>query len=1546
MNKIFKIIVCFITVCISFVQVQASSLDFFHPDLESEQTDFNDENEIFIYVDGDGSVDITIDENAETYYSTSAEPLELTISGNDNQSVSITANGNDDCLIAMWGVFEEDESSYSVIEEKEQSYTASFQFQDTRLMQISFATEEQINSYNSVNVSRKARAITAPSSLFEKGAGYTFSGKLTIENDDIYADTFKVSYVDGELSQLSSYFSSGEITLHCLVPGDIAPTTNISVYGLYAPIYHTYHATITKIDYDAQKLWISVYTDPLKTANGNDLKGYNGGKVVGYQTVGRTEQYGGEIELELPQGQVSIEKIDTDGSTVIGAHLVLYSGNKVIDEWDTDGTNKVITASPGTYRIEETVVPEGYIKALPVEITIESGKKSVYSMKDGRIGVIKKNQVTDEVVSGVHFVVKDENNEIVDEWYSTNDVHYVSNLIEGQTYTLIEQKPANGYEQMNPITLKADCNETQIIRAYNMPKKILASVIKVDQFDNKTRLQGAEFTLFYGDGTVATLINGNPAIVTTDYNGEANFDVYWNSAHEEYYIMETKAPEGYINTHEGEKIPVSSAINLLNTSQKFVVKDTANTSIQILKVDQSTGGAAQGNTTLQGATYEVYDSSTGKSISELGLESTLTIGSDGFSNVINYLPFDREYYALETKAPEGYILNTEKIPLKLNECNLIKNKRTLLVKTEDEIVHGSLEIIKHYNKKQDSQIDDDYEEGATFAVILNKYIEKYRTVEEAVKHIDEYTKMEYAIVTTDKNGYAKTGNLAYGKYTVKQISATDPESILCEDTYDYEVKGTYHNPIETISFTNYRREYSLTITKRNLETGRKITFSSALFKVKKIKDANGNTVNEYVSQKIGTNTYDVFKTVSMNPGEAEERVYFSANEPSGEVTTPLTVTAGEYQIEEIDSPNNFILSGPIVVSVNASAVTEVSEDDTAIKNIDIYDERAYGKLIFSKYISETDHDVTLIDRNDLSGIEYSLIAKENIVNPEDGSIITKKGKVYQSFNLSKDGTAVIEKIPLGKYILKETKTSHGILLSSKTYDVTFTQNDKLLKEYPVVLEETDDTILMSFSKTDPNGKYISGATLVIKDELGNEVLSFVSKDQPYIIEGLDSNRVYTLEEKEVPEGYVKSESIVFKPANNSEIQMVSMCDGITTIEKLNDDGELIKNAELQVVDAITLQVVDHWETDGKSHAVSGLIEGKDYLLQEVNAPQGYVRRNDIHFTATKSEQNIQLVNTRVRISKQDFNGNNVIGAHLTITDEDGNVVDEYDTDEGIHYINNLIEGHKYTITETYAPNGYYYCESTTFVASGRHDQIIEMIDANIRYYIKKVDDHGESVSGVTLTLYDLTDEKEVDSWVTTDEEKEFSEELIAEHEYKLTETEIVNGVYRSQDLIFKVDREYQGTEIHIQMIDELSQISIRKVDENGETLKGAKFEIYEVEDIDENGNITLVKDDTGNPVCVYSFVSSEESEDVSSYLNTEKQYLIHETAAPSGYSVSDEIVFTITGNNENHQIIMVKDTKLPNVKTGYQSDLLLKFGIFFLSLFGMLVSIFMIRTYR
>lgn len=251
------------------------------------------------------------------------------------------------------------------------------------------------------------------------------------------------------------------------------------------------------------------------------------------------------------------------------------------------------------------------------------------------------------------------------------------------------------------------------------------------------------------------------------------------------------------------------------------------------------------------------------------------------------------------------------------------------------------------------------------------------------------------------------------------------------------------------------------------------------------------------------------------------------------------------------------------------------------------------------------------------------------------------------------------------------------------------------------------------------------------------------------------------------------------------------------------------------------------------------------------------------------------------MTKVDIAGNEIEGAKMTVTDENGKVVDSWISSKDAHNISNLEEGKKYVLHEIYAPDEYVLSTDIEFeVTTNKATQELKMIDKQVT--ISKEDIGGNEIEGATLVVTSTKTKNIVDKWVSTKEPHKVSG-LIEGETYVLHEEIVVNGYVKATDIEFTVtsDKETQN----IVMIDKV--VEIVKTDlTTGEELEGAELQV-----VDEDGNV------------IDEWISTKEPHIVKG-LEENKNYKLIEKTAPYGYEITEEIDFTVTEDKETQRIEM------------------------------------------
>lgn len=373
-------------------------------------------------------------------------------------------------------------------------------------------------------------------------------------------------------------------------------------------------------------------------------------------------------------------------------------------------------------------------------------------------------------------------------------------------------------------------------------------------------------------------------------------------------------------------------------------------------------------------------------------------------------------------------------------------------------------------------------------------------------------------------------------------------------------------------------------------------------------------------------------TKTNSKGDLLDEATFKVTNDNGfeqEVTTENgkilieQLKVGKYYIQEISAPKGYIVN---------SEKYEIEVKANEIAKQTITDEKPTGTIEIEKsVIFRADMDTSIVNTEDLSGIKFNLLAKENIVDT-DGSVIYKKGEVINTYNLDNTGNLKITKLPMGKYEIQEIETLDGLVLDNTKYEVEFVQKDDTTKVYKEKLEISNETTVVEFSKQDITGdKELEGAELTVYDEQGNIIDTWTSGTKTHFIEGLVVGNTYTLREDLTPLGYVKATDIEFTIENMAEIQHVTMVDKVVEVTKTDfTTSEEIEGARLEVTDEEG-NIVDSWTSTKESHKIQGLEEDKTYTLIETTAPNGYEIAESIVFTVSndKETQKIEMKDRKI-----------------------------------------------------------------------------------------------------------------------------------------------------------------------------------------------------------------------------------------------------------------------------------------------------------------------------
>ncbi|MCI9365864.1 MAG: hypothetical protein HFJ54_04650 [Clostridia bacterium] len=1107
----------------------------------------------------------------------------------------------------------------------------------------------------------------------------------------------------------------------------------------------------------------------------------------------------------------------------------------------------------------------------------------------GRLELSKLNTNRD-LVDGAIFTVTGENGFNQDVQVKGGKIT-LERLKKGN-YTITEKSSPNGY-LLNTETYTVTITPNQTTKQAIVNNEPTGSITVEKTNSNGDKVQGAKFTIKANEDiynvakTVKYYTRGETvAIITTDRTGIANKDELPLG---KYIVEEIEVPTGYLLNTEKKTVTLKYKDQNTNVIYESVTveNDEPTGNLTIEKTDRDTGNknrvdkkSHHGDATLKGTVYTLYAkekitnvAGTVTYFSKDEQIATFTFNEYGIAsikitnnstpaeisvsgNMIKGLPMGK-YYAKETTVPTGYMKDTNIYDYTFSYRDMNTKTIEIAGTVKNTVQKAPFEVIKVTTNDNTTA---EVVANAEFTAILSKYVDFYGSFDEAKKHLSEFASDEYSIFRTGSDGHGISGLLAYGEYTVNETYTPSPEIETVEQFY-VTIDRDSKTPVKELVENDLPFESYIKLQKQDKKTGKFVTYSNATFELYRLNEETNKW--EQVECKVG-NQY--FKSWTTN------------NE--GIARTENKLEAGKYKLTEIKNPTGFLqLDEELIFKVdNRNSTLNYDKDWDAWITVTAKNEQPTGTLKLNKKVNlREDVDKTMIKDIDFTQISFELVAKENVIDYADGSVIYEKDKRVGTYNLKADGTLTVENLPMGKYYLKELTTIDGAVLDQTEHEVVFEQKDTKTKVYTVNLNIENETTCIEISKTDITGeKELIGAKLSVIDENNEVIDSWTSTEKTHKIEGLKVGETYTLKEEIAPNGYVKATEIKFTVNNTADIQKVTMIDKIVEMTKEDFGGKEIEGAELKVVDKDG-KVVDSWTSTKEPHRINGLVEGESYTLYEDYAPDGFVISTEIEFTVTldKETQKVTMVDKVVEVLKTDIDGNAIEGATLTITStKTKNIVDKWETTTEAHKVSGLIEGQSYILHEEKVVDGYVKATDIEFiVTTDKETQEIIMIDKVVEI-IKTDLVTGEEIEGAELQVVD-EDGNVIDEWTSTKEPHKVTG-LEENKNYKLIEKTAPYGYEITEEISFTVTEDKETQKIEMKDMPILTDIKVVKIDSQTKEIIKEKFTfgIYEDEECTK-----LIKELKSNKED--GFVTFEDLRYGTFY--------IKELKSPNGYELSNRI---------------------------------------------------------
>ena len=1043
-------------------------------------------------------------------------------------------------------------------------------------------------------------------------------------------------------------------------------------------------------------------------------------------------------------------------------------------------------------------------------------------------------------------------------------------------------------------------------------------------------LKGAGFTAYLKsslktnpDGSY-DFASAKPVVLTADGKTEMFTDARGYACsiplpYGTYLVKETTTPHNYKPVDD---FLVTISENHPDEPQiwRILLDDEFKAKLKIVKKNDETKRPVL----VAGTEFKIYDLDHEKYVEQVTTYPTTVTHKSYFTDSQGYLILPNNlsighYRIEEVTAPDGYTLNQNYVEIAVDsntayQMDSVSGDVVIEVDYENHPVKGKLTVYKKGEMLAGFNKDFIYEEQFLKDAVFEVYAAEDIYSPDYQKDADGNRIVVYAkdtlvtTITTGEDGMAVAENLPLGAYRV--VEKTAPEGFVlnpdaAEVVFVYEGQDT---PVveQEVTVGDERQKVAITVEKQDAENGAVV--AGAVFGIYNKEDitADGKVIVEadtllqemtsdekgqagctldlplgsyYVKELKAPAGYvssnEVLNFDASYQGQDVETVVLKAvkkNQPTTVEITKSDITTGTEldgaSLKVLDKDGNVVdewtsvKDAPHVIKrlvvgetytlreefapygyLKATDITFTVEDNGDVQKVEMKDEVPTGLLIINKKGEFLDK-VTLLDNakgtvehlfeyitGSLTEVTFHVYAAEDIKAADGVSEdYFKADELVGTITTDTNGIAQLGDLPVGKYYVKEAETAHGYVLDGEPRYVDLSYRDQ-------------DTPVVTYDEAWQNNRQKVKVTVLKKE-----------KDTERVLAG-GIFGLFTREDIKNVGGDVLMEA-----------------DTLIELKTTDENGQITFMADLPV--------------DG------------NYYVKELYAPDGFVTTNeeqDFTFEYAGADQaevsydfTFENEATTVELTKSDLTtGDELPGAHLKVTDEDGNVVDEWVSTEEAHVIKELVVGKTYTMTETKPADGYVTAESIEFTIENTAEiQKHEMKDDVTKVQISKTDITGDQeIPGAKLTILDENDQV-VESWTST-EEPHYVEKLPIGR-YTLREEQAPKGFILTADVSFEVKDTGEIQTVVMKDDTAKGKVILNKTDkETGEPLKGVEFELR-----DSKGKVleTLKTDAAGHAESsLYEIADYKDGK----YAGEKKYYLV-ETKTLDGYTLDEtehEVVF-------------------------------------------------------
>ena len=939
--------------------------------------------------------------------------------------------------------------------------------------------------------------------------------------------------------------------------------------------------------------------------------------------------------LKMPR--LTVTKIDAEDSKPIPGTVFTVEGidSDFSADWTT-GEDGTVTdrVAPGSYKIIEKSVPAPYY--LPSKnadreqtVSLNAGDEVNVTFKNRKmpqLTIYKEDSVAGAPIEGAKFHITYTSSGESAEAPGTIDYGNILTDAKGEirlheqgkrlypgAYTVTEVEPAPGFQMKEPSTQKIILHgsESKTLTFQNTP----LNAIVVEKYDSVTHeaLLGCTFQLRFLGGTSGT---GGTTIgqKVTGKNGTA----IWTGLIAGTYIVEEVDPaDGY---------------SIINASETIYLADSGEQSVVTVRFDNAPDGillirkvcSVNPSVTLANAEFKITYA-----------DGTLIGDANGIFRTDEHgeirvpgLKPGKSVIVTETKAPDGYIIDTQSQTVQIKEGRTV----SLTFKNQPK---GKLII-----QKRDSATGQPLP-GAEFRVTTAAGCEVGL---DGV--IGTSTLTQNGIFTTDGQGEITITNLAPGAYVINEIKA--PTGYVMDRASTNVVIGK-NGDTQTVIVKNSKAG-TLVIDKRDSLTGKplqgvtfKVTTSTGEFVPAENGQISSNglyftdkdgkiTIHGVVGTLVVTETATIpgytideasrTQTVVVNPNDTQT-LHFT-NTPSTTLviekyiegtTTPLKgvtflvtdssgAVVGRSNGEFITDENGRVVIHDLIPGTTVTAREVKTVDgfvlDSSPKSILI----KAGEVQTLRFYNVRAGGLTVIKKDEKTGERIPGVQFE--IRKMDGEIVG-------TCTTDENGVIHLPEAENGWYTVTELKAAEGYRLDDTPHRVEVRDGQT------ATLEITNKAIsgILIHKVNAITGEGIPGVSFILYDSGNNPIAQETSDDRGYVrFENLTAGRYYLRELEN--EGYIpdtQKKTVYVKSGETTEIEWKNTpVTGQIQVTKVSADynamngwpaGTPIPNTVFEVYNARTNRLVDTIRTDKNGLAVSKPLPLARYKIVESKAAEFY-----------------------------------------------------------------------------------------------------------------------------------------------------------------------------------------------------------------------------------------------------------------------------------------------------------------------------------------------------